>query len=85
MMKKLKRHIMTFTELYQDLPLLGFVLVVMYTIMGILRIKRLLRLPLLVVLILMGFIPGIWFVLPVFAIFELTMQIMKILIFYKIV
>ena len=68
---------MTFTELYNNLPLLGFILVVLYTLLGILRIKRLLRLPLLILIILMGIIPGIWFALPVFAVFELTMQIMR--------
>ncbi|SFZ94881.1 hypothetical protein SAMN05428642_105152 [Flaviramulus basaltis] len=68
---------MTFTELYNNLPLLGFILVVLYTLLGILRIKRLLRVPLLILIILMGIIPGIWFALPVFAVFELTMQIMR--------
>ena len=70
---------MTFSELYNELPFLGFVLVVLYTLLGILRIKQILRLPFFVLVFLMGFVPGIWFVLPVFAVFELTMQIVKVI------
>lgn len=70
---------MTFTQLYQDLPFLGFSLVVVYTFLGIIRVKRILRVPLLILVILMGFIPGIWFILPVFAVFELTMQLMRLI------
>jgi len=70
---------MTFSELYNELPFLAFVLVVLYTFLGVLRIKRFLKLPLLVLVFLLGFVPGIWFVLPVFAVFELTMQIMKVI------
>lgn len=74
---------MTFSELYYDLPLVGFLWVVLYTYLGILRIKRLLRLPFLLVIVLIGLIPGIWFVLPIFAVFELTMQIMRALIYFR--
>jgi hypothetical protein len=70
---------MTFSELYADLPISGFILVVLYTYLGIIRIMRILKLPLILVFFLIGLIPGIWFVLPVFAVFELTMQIMKVL------
>ena len=76
---------MTFSELYNELPLVGFLWVVLYTYLGILRIKRLLRLPFLLVIILIGLIPGIWFVLPIFAIFELTVQIMRVLIYFKLI
>lgn len=70
---------MTFSELYYDLPLMGFLWVILYTYLGILRIKRLLRLPFLLVVILIGLIPGIWFVLPIFAIFELSVQLTKLI------
>jgi hypothetical protein len=70
---------MTFSELYNDLPLVGFLWVVLYTYLGILRIKRLLRLPFLLVIILIGLIPGIWFVLPIFAVFELSVQLTKLI------
>ncbi|WP_036383548.1 hypothetical protein [Muricauda sp. MAR_2010_75] len=76
---------MTFSELYNDLPLVGFLWVALYTYLGILRIKRLLRLPFLLVIILIGLIPGIWFVLPLFAVFELTMQIMGALIYFRLI
>ncbi|MDF0717784.1 hypothetical protein PY092_16595 [Muricauda sp. 334s03] len=75
----LKSKIMTFSELYNDLPLVGFLWVVLYTYLGILRIKRLLRLPFLLVIILIGLIPGIWFVLPIFAVFELSVQLTKLI------
>ena len=70
---------MTFTQLYQDLPFLAFGLVVVYTFLGIVRMKRFLRIPFILLIVIMGCVPGIWFVLPVFAIFELTMQIMRII------
>ncbi|WP_375587228.1 hypothetical protein [Flagellimonas aurea] len=76
---------MTFSELYNDFPLVGFLWVVLYTYLGILRIKRLVRLPFLLVIILIGLIPGIWFVLPIFAVFELTMQIMGALIYFRLI
>jgi hypothetical protein len=76
---------MTFSELYYNLPLVGFLWVVLYTYLGVLRIKQLLRLPFLMVLALIGLIPGIWLVLPMFAIFELTMQIMGILIYFRLI
>ena len=47
---------MAFSELYNDLPLVGFLWVALYTYLGILRIKRLLRLPFLLVIILIGLI-----------------------------
>lgn len=74
---------MTFSELYNELPLTGFLWVVLYTYLGILRIKRLLGLPSILVFILIGLIPGIWLVLPIFSIFELAMQILRILIYFK--
>ena len=70
---------MTFAELYNDLPLVGFLWVVLYTYLGILRIKRSLKLPFLLVIILIGLIPGIWFVLPIFAVFELSVQLTKLI------
>jgi hypothetical protein len=76
---------MTFSELYNDLPLVGFLWVVLYTYLGILRIKRLLGLPFLLVIILNGLVPGIWFILPLFAVFELTVQIMRALIYFRVI
>ncbi len=70
---------MNFNQLYEDLPFFGFLLVVVYTFLGIMRVKRILRIPLIVMIILLGFIPGIWLALPIFAAFELTMQIMRVL------
>jgi len=70
---------MTLTNLYRELPLLAFIIVLIYTYLGIVRFKRLFKIHWIIVIFVIFSSPVIILILPVFAAFELTMQIMKLL------
>lgn len=74
----LKLNIMNITQLFEVLPPFLSGILVLYMVLGFFRLKRMLRLPLLVMAIGLLFVPVLLYVIPFFALFELIFQLIII-------